>query len=121
LRDLCERARIDADLVRDLEEYGLIAPSTRGGERFYSEADVDIAHACGRLAATGMDARHLRTFRTSADRAAGLLEQVAMPALRSRSPERHQEGLQQLRSLGEAAQELTDILLWKALRRVAAG
>jgi hypothetical protein len=44
-----------------------------------------------------------------------------MPSLRSRSPERHQEGLQQLRSLGEAAQELTDMLLWKALRRVAAG
>ena len=57
-----------------------------------------------------MTARHLRTFRTTADRAAGLLDQVAAPALRSRNPERHQEGLEELRALGEAAQELTQLL-----------
>jgi DNA-binding transcriptional MerR regulator len=121
LSELCARGGITPDLVRDLEEYGLLAPSVSGGERFYTESDAEIALACGRLAASGMDARHLRTFRTTADRAAGLLEQVAVPTLRSRRPERHQEGLEKLRSLGEAAQELTQLLLWKALRRVAAG
>ena len=119
--ELCERAGITLELARDLEEYGLVAPTVRGGDRFYTESDVEIAFACGRLAASGMDARHLRTFRTTAERAAGLLEQVAIPAIRSRNVERHQEGLEQLRSLGEVAQELTDLLLWKALRRVAAG
>ena len=121
LSDLCERAGITGDLARDLEEYGLISPILRGGDAFYTESDAEIAFACGRLASSGMDARHLRTFRTTADRAAGLLEQVATPALRSRNPERQQEGIERLRSLGEAAQELTELLLWKALRRVAAG
>jgi hypothetical protein len=41
--------------------------------------------------------------------------------LRSRSPERHQEGVERLRGLGESAEELTELLLWKALRRIAAG
>ena len=51
----------------------------------------------------------------------GLLGQVAAPALSSRNPERHQQGLEDLRSLGEAAEELTQLLLWRALRRIAAG
>jgi DNA-binding transcriptional MerR regulator len=121
LRELCERAHITGELARDLEEYGLLAPSIRGGEPFYADADVEIAQACGRLAASGMTARHLRTFRTTADRAAALLDQVAAPALRSRNPERHQEGLEELRALGMAAQELTQLLLWRAVRRIAAG
>jgi DNA-binding transcriptional MerR regulator len=121
LVELCERASISGELARDLEEYGLISPSISGGERFYTELDVETALACGRLAASGMSARHLRTFRTTADRAAGLLGQVAVPALSSRNPERHQQGLEDLRELGEAAQELTQLLLWRALRRIAAG
>ena len=121
LHDLCHRAGMTPELARDLEEYGLLEPSLRGGERFYTEGDVEVGLACARLAAAGMTARHLRTFRTTADRASGLLEQVAAPALHSRSPERHQQGLEELRALGEAAQELTQLLLWKALRRIAAG
>jgi DNA-binding transcriptional MerR regulator len=121
LVELCERASISGELARDLEEYGLISPSINGGERYYTELDVETALACGRLAASGMSARHLRTFRTTADRAAGLLGQVAAPALSSRNPERHQQGLEDLRSLGEAAEELTQLLLWRALRRIAAG
>ena len=121
LDELCERAHITGELARDLEEYGLISPSVRGGECFYTELDVEIALACGRLAASGMSARHLRTFRTTADRAAGLLDQVAAPALRSRNPERHQQGLEELRALGVAAQELTQLLLWRAVRKIAAG
>ena len=121
LHDLCHRAGVTADFARDLEEFGLIQPTQRGGERYYVDDDVDVALACAKLAASGMTARHLRTFRTTADRAAALLEQVAAPALRSRSPERHQQGLEELKSLGEASQELMQLMLWKALRRVAAG
>jgi DNA-binding transcriptional MerR regulator len=120
-RELCDRANITADLARDLEEYGLLSPTVRRGENFYRDVDVEVALACGRLAASGMAARHLRTFRTTADRAAGLLDQVAAPALRSRNPERHRDGLEELRALGEAAQELTQLLLWQAVRRIASG
>jgi DNA-binding transcriptional MerR regulator len=121
LRELCERANITGELARDLEDYGLLSPAVRGGESFYTDVDVEVALACGRLAASGMTARHLRTFRTTADRAAGLLDQVAAPALRSRNPERHRDGLEELRALGEAAQQLTQLLLWQAVRRIASG
>jgi len=120
LATLCARAGITPELARDLEEYGLIVPASRRGDRRYPAGEADIALACGRLAAFGITARHLRAFRMSADRAAGLLEQVVAPALHARSPERRRAGLEQLDSLGELARDLTQLLLWRALRRVAA-
>jgi hypothetical protein len=66
-----------------------------------------------------MSARHLRTFRTAADRQAGLLEQILAPALRSRSPERRQAGVEELQSLAEVAQELSQLIFWRNLRHIA--
>ena len=114
--ELAARAGIDGDLVRELEEFGLLAPRLEAGERRYPESDVDIAAACGRLAAYGISARHLRSFRTGADRSAGLLEAVVAPALRSRNPERRRAGLDDLRTLAELAQQLSQLLLWRELR-----
>jgi len=92
LAELCERAGIDLRLARELEEFGLIHGRSEGGRRRYGELDVDIAGACGQLAHFGIDPRHLRTFRTAADREAGLIEAIVGPALRARSPERRRGG-----------------------------
>jgi DNA-binding transcriptional MerR regulator len=119
LQELCERAGIDIRLARELEEFGLLAPLTQAGEKRYSELEADIAHACGRLAHYGIAPRHLRAFRTAADREAGLIEQVAGPALRARSPERRRAGMEDLEALGELAAELSQLLSWRALRRLA--
>ena len=119
LAELCQRAGIDASLARALEEYGLLAPRVEGGERLYREGDADIAAACGRLAQFGIDARHLRTFRNSAGREAGLLEQLVAPSLRARNPERRKAGLDDLQSLAEASQQLSQLLFWRELRLLA--
>jgi DNA-binding transcriptional MerR regulator len=119
LDDLCERAGIDARLVRELEEYGLIQSRVDAGERVYAELDADIAAACGRLARFGIDPRHLRTFKTAADREVGLLEAIVAPALRARNPERRRGALEDLEALGAHAQELMQLLVLRALRRLA--
>ena len=119
LAELCERAGIDARLARELEEFGLLSPRTQAGQKRYSELEADIALACGRLARFGITPRHLRGFRTAADREAGLIEQLVGPALRARNPERRRAGLDDLESLAELAQELGQLLFWRALRRLA--
>ena len=119
LAELCERAGIDARLARELEDFGLLSPRTGAGEKRYSELDADIALTCGRLARFGIAPRHLRGFRTAADREAGLIEQVVGPAIRARNPERRRAGLEDLDSLAELAQELGQLLSWRALRRLA--
>jgi DNA-binding transcriptional MerR regulator len=119
LDELCERAQIDMRLARELEEFGLLASRTEGGQKRYSELEADIASACGRLARFGIAPRHLRAFRNAADREAGLIEQVVGPALRSRNPERRRAGTEDLEALGSVAAELSQLLSWRALRRLA--
>ncbi|MEX2212021.1 MAG: MerR family transcriptional regulator [Gaiellaceae bacterium] len=119
LADLAARAEVGLDLVRELEEYGLIGATVIDGERRYPESDVDIVLVCARLAQFGIAPRHLRTVRTSVDRVAGLVEAVSGPSLRSRNPERRQAALDDLQSLGELAQELVHHLLWRQLRQQA--
>ena len=60
-----------------------------------------------------------RAVRTAADRQAGLLEQIVAPALRSRNPERRQAGLDELQTLAELAQELSQLIFWRNLRQLA--
>jgi len=119
LDELCERAGIDTRLARELEEFGLLTSRAQAGEKRYSELEADIALACGRLAQYGIAPRHLRAFRTSADREAGLIEQVVGPALRARSPERRRTGLEDLEALSEVAAELSQLLSRRAVRRLA--
>jgi DNA-binding transcriptional MerR regulator len=110
--ELCERAGVDAARARELEQFGLL-------EAPYGELDVEIAAVCERLARYGIAPRHLRAFRTAADRQAGLLEALVLPSLRARSPERRRAGLDDLRALTESAQELSQLLLSRTVRKLA--
>src|SRR5207247_1707234 len=43
LNALCEAAGIDAALARELEEFGLLTPRIRAGDRVYTQTEADIA------------------------------------------------------------------------------
>ena len=118
LEELCDRAGITADRVRELEEYGLLESRVEDGQRIYAESEADIAAACEALAQFGIGARNLRAFRTAADRESSLVEAVIGPALRSRSAERRQAALGDLQRLAQSAQELADLLLRRNVRRL---
>jgi DNA-binding transcriptional MerR regulator len=119
LGELCERAGVTAGFARELEEYGLIESRVEGGERRYPEGEADVAAVCAKLARFGVEARHLRSFRTAADRELGLLSAIVAPALRARNPERRQAGVEDLQLLAELAQELSQLLFWRALSGLA--
>jgi DNA-binding transcriptional MerR regulator len=116
IAELCERAGISVELARQLEEYGLLQPRIEAGDRLYREGDVDVAAACSRLARFGIDARHLRAFRTAAGRQSALLEQLVAPALRSRNPERRKAALDDLETLAAVSLELAQLLFMRDLR-----
>ena len=120
LAELCERSGLTPALARELEEYGLLQSRVDAGERLYREGEADIAAACAKLARFGINARHLRSFRSASEREVGLLEAIVAPALRSRNPERRQGGVEDLQMLAELAQELSQLLFWRALRKLAA-
>jgi DNA-binding transcriptional MerR regulator len=114
--ELCDRASVSPDLVRQLEEFGLLVSRTEGGERLYAESEADVAASCARLARYGIDARHLRTFLTGAGRQAALVEQLVAPGLRARNAQRRKDALEDLEALSRVAQELSHLLLVRELR-----
>lgn len=108
LEELCARAGITGTQARELADYGLLEPPL-------TEADVDTAAVCARLVAAGADVRHLRKFATAAGNQADLLEAL-VPKLRSRNAEARQGAVEDLRALADLAQELSQLLFWRALR-----
>ncbi|HEY4348439.1 MAG TPA: MerR family transcriptional regulator [Gaiellaceae bacterium] len=118
--ELCRRSGISTELMKELDDFGLLSPSGSGGDKRYPETDADIAAVCAQLGRFGIDARNLRTFRTATDREAALLEQLIAPALRSRNAERRAAGLNDLQALTELAQELAAMLLLGRAREIAA-
>ena len=117
--ELCRRAGVTPELVRELETFGLVEPRMDAGVKRFAEADADVAATCAALARYGLSPRHLRPFRSAADREAALLGQLAAPGLRSRNAERRQRALDDVQALGELCQRLSGVLFWRAVRRLA--
>lgn len=95
--ELLEAADVGEDLVRQLESFGLVAPMA-GSEHYDGDALV-ITKIAGEMAAYGLEPRHLRTFKTSADREIGLFEQVVATLLRQRNPEARARAEEVIREL----------------------
>ena len=83
-QQLARAAGVDEALLASLESYGLLL-SAPGGS--YDGDAVVIARTVGELAAFGIEPRHLRAFRTTAERESGLVEQVVTPLRRQRGTE----------------------------------
>ena len=113
--ELCDRASVSPDLVRQLEEFGLLVSRSEGGERLYAESEADIAAVCA--------ARALRDRRAPPPdvpdrrRSASRARRAARRArARARNPQRRKDALEDLEALSRVAQELSHLLLVRELR-----
>ena len=108
-----------AELVKELEDYGIVNGQREGGgDALYDETEREIIKAAAELAKFGVGGRNLRVFRTSADREAALLEQILASALKSRNPDRRREAVEALDNLAAIASHLKHLLLVRDLRRM---
>jgi DNA-binding transcriptional MerR regulator len=111
--ELLAAAGVGEAELAEWESYGLLVPDAAGG---YDAESVTVARLVAELGGFGLEPRHLRAMRASAERDASLIEQVVAPLRRHRNP--------QTRAHAEAtAQELAalSIRLHSALVRIALG
>jgi DNA-binding transcriptional MerR regulator len=78
--DLLSRSGIDEALLNELIKAGVIKPGTAG---FFDEHSVMIAQCARALAEYGVEPRHLRAFRSAADRQSDLIAQIAGPVVKA--------------------------------------
>lgn len=114
--ELCAMVGITPAELEQLESFGVLAPNTRNGAALYDDEAVAIAAPAVQFLRLGVDARHLRAFRTAAEREVGLYEQLITPRYRQRNPEARAEALDQLRTLNQLGGSLRAALTQHALR-----
>ena len=117
--ELAKAAAIDGDAVRDLERYGLISPKVIGGTPYYSHAALVVAQLAGAFARHGVEARHLRAYKSAAEREAGIVQQVIMPLIKQRNPEARRAAAEAADELAELGGQLRAALLAAALAEMS--
>ncbi|MGZ5341845.1 MAG: transcriptional regulator FtsR [Solirubrobacterales bacterium] len=118
LEELVEQTGATPDLIRELQEYRIVQPARANGAQIYDDSDREIVQAATELTRYGVDGRHLKVFRTSADREAGLLEQVLGPRLRSQNRSSRREAMETLETLVAACGNLKHLLLVRDLHKL---
>ncbi len=94
-RELLELSGLSEASLTELERHALVNP--RRGTVYYGRDALTVAVAARKLAAYGMDARHLRVVKQAAEREVGLIEQAITPHVRrSQSPQQLAKEVMQL-------------------------
>ena len=97
--DVASQAGAEEKFVGELTDAGLIRTDESG---FFTADDVRIVHTASALGEFGFDIRHLKSLRTTANRQAGLIGQVASPVAKSKGDgarQRAEELSQQMTAL----------------------
>lgn len=81
-KELIKVSEISEELLGQLEQFGLV--QSRPGTGQYDSDALVVAQTARELADYGFEPRHLRAFRTAADREVGLVEQVVTPMRNAR-------------------------------------
>jgi DNA-binding transcriptional MerR regulator len=112
--ELAVAAGLEESDVVQLETFGLLTAGVGSGAGYFDETALTIAHAAAELAAYGIEPRHLRSFRTAADREVGLVEQVVTPLARGRGDDAQARA-------SEAAREISAVCVRLHAALVKAG
>ena len=98
--EVATAADVDAQLLSDLIRFGIIVGRDVEGETVFDHDALVVARAAAALSRRGLEARHLRMFKVSAEREAGVFEQLLAPMAR-RADGSAQTEMNELVELGE--------------------
>jgi DNA-binding transcriptional MerR regulator len=110
-RDLLDATGLDEARLAELEDFGLV----RRSGREYGPDALAATRAIAALDRYGVQARHLRVLRASAERETALIEQVVAPILRQRSPGARDRAGRTAREIAALALQLHAALIEAAL------
>ncbi len=114
-KELASAAEMRESEILELEEYGLLTPVAGVGDRaVFSEEALVVAKLASEFAGHGIGPRHLRMFRSFAEREAGLYDQVIAPRLRRRNPDARADAKQDLLALAGLGRALRSAFLREA-------
>lgn len=121
LEELSAATGLPYERIRELERHGFLAGRAVAGTVYYDEEALVVANLAVGFAKFGIEGRHLRIYKNSAEREAGLFEQIVTPLLKQRNPEARRQAVASLEELTQLGQRLRAAVLRQALRRLSGG
>lgn len=119
--ELAAASDMTVDQVAQLETYGLIHSRPLGPSRYYDAESLAVSRLAAAFLEFGVEPRHLRMYKTAAEREAGVFEQVVMPLLRQRSPAARKQTLEQLEKLAILGARMRAAMMRSALLEHGSG
>jgi DNA-binding transcriptional MerR regulator len=114
--ELARAASCEVAAVRELERYGLLTGTSSGTSTVYDEEALVVARTATAFARHGVEARHLRMYKTAAEREASTYEQVVLPLLKQRNPTARRQAVEALEEMARLGESLRATFVRSALR-----
>lgn len=111
--ELLTSSGISEEQLVELESYGLI--EIKG--RYYDADALTVAKVVADISTYGIEGRHLRSFKTAADREVGLVEQIITPLLRQKNPDSKARAEEVSREIAALSVKLHAALVRSGLNR----
>ncbi|CAB4623685.1 unannotated protein [freshwater metagenome] len=116
LKELCEQSGLGASEIADLEKFGLLSQRSMGHVDYYDDEALVVARLAAGFSRYGIEPRHLRMYKVSAEREAGLFEQLITPLLKQRRAAARDQAVEMLEELAELADDLRAVMVRASLR-----
>lgn len=114
-QELLNAAGLRDDQLAELEQFGLISAKPGG---LYDDDALVVGKIVAELAPYGLEGRHLRAFRTAAEREVGLFGQIVGPMSKQRSAEAKVRAEETVREMAALSVRLHAALVHIGLRDV---
>ena len=119
--ELASACGLEVADLQELERYGLLAGRSVGGQVYYDEEALVVARLAAAFARHGVEPRHLRMYKTAAERESGFYEQVIMPLVKQRNPVARRQAVETLEDLSHLGEQLRAAFLRASLRQYTDG
>ena len=109
------RLGLSQDTVRELIEYGIVAPREGAEGKYFATGDMKVLAIAKEFFRYGVEARHLRMFTQFVGREASFIEQIIRPQLMHKDPNTKRSAIKDLENLMGLSQMFSAALLAEAL------
>ncbi len=114
--ELVAASGLDGDTIAELTRYALLSGRQVGSAVLYDDEALVVARLAAAFLSHGVEPRHLRMYKMSADREAGFLEQLASPMVRQRDPAARRQAFELVGELCSLGDQMRASLLRRSLR-----
>jgi DNA-binding transcriptional MerR regulator len=121
IAELAHACGLEVSAIQELERYGLLAGRSVAGSTYYDEEALVVARHAAGFARHGVEARHLRMFKTAAEREAALYEQVILPLVKQRNPTARRQSVEALEDLARLGEGMRAAFVRASLRQYTEG